>query len=103
MTDFLADATVSSALVLPKNFQKFEFITAANSTVTLDRGFSAPGTIQASGRGSIVNRADITGTNTIHSAALSDNGRFTNSGSISATGSSGDYVARKGTTASAFE
>lgn len=94
MTRFLADATVSSALVLPKNFQKFEFITAADSTVTLDQGFSAPGTIQASGQGSIVNRADITGTGTILSAALSDNGGFTNSGTISATGLSGDYAVK---------
>lgn len=94
VTRFLADATVSSALALPKNFQKFEFVTAADSTITLGEGFSAPGTIQASGEGSIVNRADLTATGTILSAAFSGQGGLTNHGTITATGNSGSYAVR---------
>lgn len=53
------DITINTAVNLPGGFQRIRLAPANGVTLLLDRGFVAPGTIDLSGQGSIINRATI--------------------------------------------
>jgi outer membrane autotransporter protein len=82
------DVTVNTGLDLLPGFQTLRLATAQGATVTLDSGFVAPGTIELSGEGSVVNRAAISGTGTLFTAEVNQGpvASFTNSGALTTSG-----------------
>jgi len=82
------DVTLNTALNLLPTFQALRLATTQGTTVTLDSGFIAPGTIELTGQGSVVNLAAISGTGTLFSAQVNQGpiANFTNSGSLTTTG-----------------
>jgi outer membrane autotransporter protein len=82
------DVTLNTAIDLLPGFQTLRLATAEGATVTLDSGFIAPGTIELSGQGSIVNRASISGTGTLFTAQVNQGpvASFTNSGTLTTSG-----------------
>ncbi len=57
--NFEQNASIATAVALPTTFQRLRLAPATGTTVTLESGFVAPGTIDLSGTGSIVNRASL--------------------------------------------
>jgi len=92
---FAADATLSSGIAMPANFETLALAPDAGVTVTLAQGFVSPSNgIALSGSGTLVNATALSADGSVVSGGSfgSYPGSFTNSGSITSTGSSGAYA-----------
>lgn len=85
---FTTDATLSSALTLPTNFEQLALAPDAKTTTTLANGFTVTGSLRVAGSGTIINNAALSGTGTILSDEFGSSGSpsITNAGSITGTG-----------------
>lgn len=89
------DTALSNIVPLPINFETLGIEAAQGITVTLQDGFSAPGTIQLSGSGTVDNQTVLNGSGTVVSARNYSYTppNFTNSGTINSTsGASGGFA-----------
>lgn len=84
---FTSDATLSSALTLPTNFEQLVLAPDAKMTTTLARGFTVAGPLRVGGSGTVVNNTALSGTGTVLTDEYSSSGSpgFTNAGSIAGT------------------
>ena len=92
---FTSDATLSSALALPTNFEQLTLAPDAKMTATLARGFAVAGPVRVGGSGTVVNNTVLSGTGTVLADDSSSYSApsFTNAGSITGTGTqSGIYA-----------
>jgi hypothetical protein len=92
---FTSDATLSSALALPTNFEQLTLAPDAKMTATLARGFAVAGPVRVGGSGTVVNNTELSGTGTVLADDSSSYSApsFTNAGSITGTGTqSGIYA-----------
>jgi hypothetical protein len=85
---FTSDATLSSALTLPTNFEQLTLAPDAKMTATLARGFTVAGPLRIGGSGTVVNNTALSGTGTVLSDEYTSSGSpgFTNAGTITGTG-----------------
>lgn len=85
---FTNDATLSSALTLPTNFEQLVLAPDAKMTTTLARGFTVAVPLRVGGSGTIVNNTALSGTGTVLADDYSSSGSpsVTNSGTITGTG-----------------
>ncbi|WP_294268389.1 autotransporter outer membrane beta-barrel domain-containing protein [uncultured Sphingomonas sp.] len=85
---FTTDATLSSALTLPTNFEQLTLAPDAKTTTTLANGFTVSGALRVAGSGTIINNAALSGSGTILSDEFGSSGSpsVTNAGSITGTG-----------------
>lgn len=92
---FTSDATLSSGLALPTNFEQLTLAPDAKMTTTLARGFTVIGPVRVGGSGTVVNNTALSGTGTVLADEYTSSGSpsFTNAGSITGTGTqSGVYA-----------
>ena len=92
---FISDATLSSGLALPTNFEQLALAPDAKMTTTLARGFTVTGPMRVGGSGTVVNNTALSGTGTVLADEYTSSGSpsFTNAGSITGTGTqSGVYA-----------
>lgn len=92
---FTSDATLSSGLALPTNFEQLALAPDAKMTTTLARGFTVTGPVRVGGSGTVVNNTALSGTGTVLADEYTSSGSpsFTNAGSITGTGTqSGVYA-----------
>lgn len=84
---FTSDATLSSPLAMPTNFEQLTLAPDAKTTTTLASGFALAGPLRIAGSGTLVNNAALSGTGTILSDEFGSQGypSITNAGSITGT------------------
>lgn len=89
-----ADLNVSTAVVLQPSFQRLRLAPAEGTTITLDTGFVAPGTIELEGAGTVVNKAAISTAAPafLHNVFLNGSPELINEGSITTTANAGWYA-----------
>ena len=84
---FTGDATLSSPLAMPTNFEQLTLAPDGKTTTTLASGFAFAGPMRVAGSGTLVNNAALSGTGTILSDEFGSQGypSITNAGSITGT------------------
>jgi hypothetical protein len=89
---FTSDATLSSPLAMPTNFEQLTLAPDAKTTTTLASGFALAGPLRIAGSGTLVNNAALSGTGTILSDEFGSQGNpsITNAGSITGTANPND-------------
>ncbi|MDZ7282982.1 autotransporter outer membrane beta-barrel domain-containing protein [Sphingomonas sanguinis] len=102
---FTSDATLSSALLLPTNFEKLTLAPDAKMTVTLASGFATTGVLRVAGGGTIISNATLSGTGTVLSEEYTSLGSpsITNTGNITSTGTQNGIYAVSLNYANRFE
>jgi|GEM_PF-567445 len=102
---FSSDATLSSALALPTNFEQLTLAPDAKMTTTLARGFAAAGSLRVGGSGTVINNTALSGTGTVLTDEYTSSGSpsFTNAGSITGTGTQSGVYAVSLNSANRFE
>ncbi|KTW04514.1 hypothetical protein NS258_17945, partial [Sphingomonas sanguinis] len=85
---FATDATLSSPLTLPTNFEQLTLAPDAKTTATLVTGFTVAGPLRVAGSGTVVNNAVLSGTGTVLADEYNSSGSpsVTNAGTITGTG-----------------
>ncbi|KTT71893.1 autotransporter protein [Sphingomonas sanguinis] len=91
---FTSDATLSSPLAMPTNFEQLTLAPDAKTTTTLASGFAFAGPLRIAGSGILINNAALSGTGTILSDEFGSQGypSITNTGSITGTANSNGGV-----------
>ncbi|MDY0960278.1 autotransporter outer membrane beta-barrel domain-containing protein [Sphingomonas sp. CFBP8993] len=102
---FTSDATLSSGLALPTNFEQLTLAPDAKMTTTLARGFTVAGPLRVGGSGTVVNNTALSGTGTVLADEYTSSGSpsFTNAGSITGTGTQSGVYAVSLNSANRFE
>ena len=96
---FTNDATMSSAVTLPTNFEQLTLAPDAKMTTTLASGFAFAGPLRVAGSGTLVNNTTLSGTGTVLSDEFSSQGypSITNAGSITGTANpNGGFIVQLG-------
>ncbi|WP_336869353.1 autotransporter outer membrane beta-barrel domain-containing protein [Sphingomonas sanguinis] len=102
---FTTDATLSSPLTLPTNFEQLTLAPDAKTTATLATGFTVAGPLRVAGSGTVINNAALSGTGTVLADEYNSSGSpsITNAGSITGTGTQAGIYAVSLNYANRFE
>jgi hypothetical protein len=96
---FTSDATVSSPVTLPTNYEQLILAPDAKVTATLSSGFTVAGPLRIAGSGTIISNAALSGTGILLSDEFGSSGSpsVTNAGSITGTTTqSGGFIVQLG-------
>lgn len=93
---FAGDTTLARTIALPTNFEQLSLAPGAEITTTLADGFAAPGVLEITGKGTVVNRTTLSRAGMVVRAGNYDPDNrpsFVNAGTITATGGTAtDYA-----------
>ncbi|WP_235199578.1 autotransporter outer membrane beta-barrel domain-containing protein [Sphingomonas sp. RIT328] len=93
---FAGDTTLARVIALPTNFEQLSLAPETEITTTLADGFAAPGLLEITGKGTVVNRTTLSGAGKVVRVGDYDPDNrpsFVNAGAITATGGTAtDYA-----------
>ena len=93
---FASNTTLARTIALPTNFEQLSLAPAAEITTTLADGFAAPGVLEITGKGTVVNRTTLSRAGMVVRVGNYDPDNrpsFVNAGTITATGGTAtDYA-----------